>query len=174
MKYIVTLILIGIANFSYASSFTQEFTEVELQEKISAMMPIVQKNYFMTIVFDDPVIDLHETSNELSIRANIRAVAPGGIEGSGTTQISGSISYNPGLGTFHLKNPTIIDLQIDNIQKQYLPDIKKIAQIVLSNALANYPLYTLEDDNLKHHLAKSMLESVIVKDEKLQITLNLL
>lgn len=134
-------------------------------------MPLERKQQFITIVITDPVIDFHETSNELSMKANIAATAFGGIKGKGTTHISGSISYNPETGSFHLQNAKILELTIENVKEQYQTQIKQIAQIAIANALSTYPLYTLNDGDMKQKLAKSVLESVVVQDEKLLVNL---
>jgi len=174
MKYITALILITIANLTHAFSYTQEFTEAELQQKIEAMMPLEKKKYFVTIIVTAPKLDLLEGSDELSIKADIAMQAIAGIKGSGTTTITGSITYNPAQGSFHLLNPTVADLHIDGIDEQYQPKIKQMAQTAITNSMANFPLYTLQDNDLKQKLAKSVLESVVISDGKLLVKLNLL
>ncbi|MBA6364123.1 DUF1439 domain-containing protein, partial [Colwellia sp. BRX8-8] len=49
--------------------------------------------------------------------------------------------------------------------------IQDIAQAMLSKVMAVYPVYKFKDDNVKHKLAKAVLKSLEVKDEKLIITL---
>lgn len=174
MKYLITLLFITIANLTHALSYTQEFTEAELQEKIEAMMPLEKKKYFITIIVTAPKLDLLEGSDELSIKADIAMYAPGGIKGTGTTTITGSITYNPTQGSFHLLNPTVINLHIDGIDEQYQPQIKQMAQTAISNTMSNFPLYRLKDNDLKQKLARSVLESVVISDGKLLINLNFL
>ncbi|MGK0499266.1 MAG: hypothetical protein ACJAYG_000902 [Oceanicoccus sp.] len=41
----------------------------------------------------------------------------------------------------------------------------------ISNALSQQPLYKLQDDNVEHQLAKSMLESVTIENGELLVTL---
>ena len=173
MKYMIGFVFLVVANFANAFTFTKEFTEVELQQKIEAMMPLETKQFFMTIVITQPRLDLIEGSNQLGIQANIQAIAPGGLQGNGTTYIMGEISYRPEEGAFYLHNPTIVDLHIDGIQEIYQSEIKQLAQIALSEVLLVHPVYKLEDDNLQHRLAKSKLESVLVEDEKLIVKLKL-
>ncbi len=173
MKYIIILMLVTIANLTHAFAYTQEFTEIELQEKIEAMMPLEKKKYFFTLIVTSPKLDLLEQSNQLNIKANIAVLAPGKIKGTGSLTISGSITYNPAQGAFHLLNPTIVDIHIDGIPDIYQPKIKQLAQSAITNALSTSPLYRLKDDDLKQKLAKSVLESVIIKNEKLLINFNI-
>ena len=173
MKYLITLILVAVANLTYALSYTQEFTEAELQEKIEAVMPL-EKKHFASIILKNPKLDLLEESNELSIKIDIEAYVPGSVKNTGTATISGSISYDPTQGTFHLINPKVVDLHIDNVLEEHQSTIKNIAQLAITNAMAKLPIYKLNDDNLQQKLAKSVLESVNIHNGKLLIKLNVL
>ena len=169
-----TLVIILIAFASQmvsALDYTQEITEQEIQEKVSAFMPVVKKKYFVTVKISDPKIDLIKETDEVGILANIDASAPGGIKGSGEVMIQGSLDYDPKKGEFYFKNPKIVSLKIDQVPADFIPDIQALAQTALSKALATYPVYKFKDDDLKHRLAKSVLKSLKVQNEKLVITL---
>jgi hypothetical protein len=164
----------AMATLSHAFTYTQEFTEMELQEKIEGMMPLEKKKYFITLIVTAPKLDLLEESNELSIKADLAVYAPGRIKGSGTTTISGSITYNPSQGSFHLINPTVVKLHVNGIPEKFQPKIKQMAQTAISNAMSNVALYRLKDNDLKQKLAKSVLESVEISNVKLLVNLNIL
>ena len=134
-------------------------------------MPVVKKKYFVTVKISDPKIDLIKETDEVGILANIDASAPGGIKGSGEVMIQGSLDYDPKKGEFYFKNPKIVSLKIDQVPADFIPDIQALAQTALSKALATYPVYKFKDDDLKHRLAKSVLKSLKVQNEKLVITL---
>ena len=51
--------------------------------------------------------------------------------------------------------------------------IKKVVEIAARKILAMRPIYRLSDDNLKHKLAKSVLKSIKVENEKLHIVLGI-
>jgi hypothetical protein len=171
MKYVIGIVLLIVVNIAFAFSFTKEFTEPELQQKVEAMMPLKKKKFFVTVIITEPKLDLIEGSNEFGIQANIEAIAPGGLKGNGSTNITGSISYVPDEGAFYMDNPTIVDLKINGIPDKYQPKIRKLAQITISKILSSRPVYKLKDDNLKHKLAKATLDSVLVENEKLLVTL---
>ncbi len=173
MKYLIALLLVCASSLSGALSYTTEFTEAELQAQIDALMPLQTNVYFATIHITGPELKLHEQSNEFSLRANIEVLLPNGLRGGGTTRMSGSVSYRPETGTFHLHNPTILDLYVQDVLDQYQPQIKDFAQLVVSSALTQYPIYTLQDDVLEQQLAKAALQSVLVQNGKLLVTFNL-
>lgn len=172
MKYVIGLIILALTNFANAFSYTKEFTEVELQQKVEAMMPLEKKKFFITIVITDPTMDLIESSNKLGIQAHIQAIAPGGIKGSGITNITGTISYAQAEGSFYLKDPTIVSLQINGMPDKYQKKIKSLAQASISKVLSSRPIFKFKDDSLKHKLAKAALESVVVENQKLLVKLS--
>lgn len=174
MKWILGLLITVFASPALAFSYTKEFTEADLQTKIEALMPLEKKKLFLKTTISNPKLDLHPSTNLLSIGVDIEASVPGGIKGSGFAKIEGSISYNSELGTFHLDNPTIVDLQINRVPEKYQSTIKQVVQLAISNALTKFPVYKFKDDDLKHKLAKSVLESLEVKNEKLLIKLSVL
>ena len=156
-----------------ALSYTLELTEKELQNQITAVMPIEKKNFFVTVTLSDPQLKLLNDENKISILTTIQILTITGYQGSGKIQTTGSLSYNAQQGAFYYKNPVINQLQIDNVPKQYLPQIKVIAQNLLTNTLSHYPVYTLNDKDENQKLAKSYLKKVTIENKILQLELSL-
>ncbi|NOX43996.1 MAG: DUF1439 domain-containing protein [Gammaproteobacteria bacterium] len=166
--FINLLTLSGIAN-----AFTLEFTEAEVQEKISAMMPLERKKLFLTMIIRDPIVKFLKNPDKVSVMANIEASVPGGMTGTGNVNIVGSLSYNKEEGSFYLKDPIINEMHIDKIQNKYQSTIKDLAQKVVVNVMSTRSVYKLRDDNVKHKLAKSTLNSISVSNQKLIVEFNL-
>lgn len=173
-QFILCLALVLSAPSVIAVSYTLELSEQELQKRVSAMMPLAQNTFFGSIVLSEPEIDLIAQSDEIGVFSHIEIIVQGGLKGSGRARIIGSLSYHPETSQFFFKNPRIVTLEVDGIPENYLPEVKNIAQLVASNMLASYPVYTLEEDNVRHSFAKAVLQSVSVKNEKLLIELNAL
>jgi len=167
----ILLILFFFSPLTMAFSYTLEITEQEIQDKVSAMMPMEKKKYFVNLKLSKPKIELIKESNEIGIIINIAVSAPGGIKGSGKTNIRGSLSYNKEKGAFYLNNPKIVSLNINNLSEKYIPKTQDLLQLALTKTLSKYPVYKFKDDNLKNKLAKATLESIEVKNKKLLITL---
>lgn len=175
MKYMISIIalfILSVNSMAHAFSYTQEISEDELQQIIEKKMPIKKKKYFITVIISHPKLNLSTTENNLGIKAMIMVAAPGKLKVSGTINLSGSISYNENKGTFHLLDPIVKDIHVDNIPEKIQPQVKKVAQLAVSSALANLPVYKFKDDDLKHSLAKSVLESITVKEGKLLVKLS--
>ncbi len=156
----------------HAFSYTLEVTEQELQEKVSAMMPIEKQHLFVTVTLSDPDIDLIKGSNKIGVFVNISAVVPGAIQGTGRAKIVGSLIYKPAEGAFYFEEPLVETFEVDQLSAEYAPMLKELSQVSVSKALSRYPVYTLKDDKIEQQLAKSVLESIEVKDEVLFIHLS--
>ncbi len=170
-KILSALCLLLLTSFSH--SYTLEFTEEQLQEKISAMMPVTKKTMLATVVVDDAILELVEGSNQLALSANIQANALAGLTASGSLKILGSLKYNAKQGAFYFHNPKIVELNIKEVPPKFHGQIKKIAQGALAKSLSRYPVYKFKDDNMKQQLAKTMLKSMQIKDQILVVTLGL-
>ena len=161
-----------------AFSYKVELSEKKLQKKISAMMPMEASKYYFTVTLSEPEIELIEGRNEIGVFTHIEVVVPkikrAKIKGSGRTKITGSLSYESERCEFFFKNPVIEMLEIDKVSERYIPVVKSIVQFIAHKILAKFPVYRLKDENLKHKLAKSMLQSITVKDKKLLLELSLL
>ena len=99
-------------------------------------------------------------------------MAPGGLNLTGRTQLQGSLSYDAEKGAFYFHNPKGVTIEIDQLPEHFSPKVKELTQSAMTKATENRPIYTLKDDDLKQKLAKSVLKSVVVIDEKLVATLS--
>ncbi|MBU3018541.1 DUF1439 domain-containing protein [Paraglaciecola agarilytica] len=170
MKYLIGFI--WLMSISQAFAFTKEFTEAELQEMVSAIMPITRSKFFVTMTLSEPRLDLLESSNEIGLGANIKASALGSYGGSGSGYLTGSLSYNQEQGALYFVNAKLLELNLNNVSAEQQEDIKKLLQPVVGTILGSRPIYVLDDSDLKQKLAKASLESLEVRDGKLIITLS--
>ena len=154
-----------------AYSYTMEITDQAIQNRISAMMPMERNFLIFSIIISDPEITLIKEGNKIGVITNISVLMPDGIRNDGRISFTGSLAYNPDQGAFYFNNPIIDTLQINNLPEQYAADVKQIAQLAVSSALATYPVYKLQTDDLRQKYIKSVLESVIVDEGRLLVTL---
>lgn len=171
-RLILATALLFSSQLAMALSYTVQIPEKDLQKMLSAMMPIEKNNYLVTVIFSNPVVDLLDGSNKIGVASRIKVIAMGGVQGSGSAKISGTLKYNASKGEFFFKNPKIDHLEIHQVPNQFIPEIKNIAQQVVSNVLATQPIFKLNDNDVKQKLAKSALQSVSVKNEILFVVLN--
>jgi len=162
-----------VATTSWGFSYTLEFTQQQLQQQISRLMPIKKEQMLITVTLSDPVLELGGQNHNIGVTANMKIQAPGGIQGTGSTKIVGDISYKKETGSFYLYKPKIAHIEIDQIPAQFHSNIKDLAQLALSNSISKKALFTLKDNNEQQRLAKSVLQSVTVAPGKLVVVLSL-
>lgn len=171
-RLMLTIVLSVLSTNSWAYSYTIELTQQQLQQQIDTLMPVEKEAYFVKVILSDPRIDLAEDSDKIGMFTNIELVAPGGVKGTGRARIAGTISYRKENGSFYLNNPTLTQLEIDQIPPQYHAKVRELGQFALDNAVSQRPIFTLDDDDMREKMAKSALQSVTVNNGKLVIVLN--
>jgi len=167
--FLSLLILVTPLAFSY----TLEITEAEIQEKVSAIMPIEKTKFFMRVKLSEPKVDLLKTGNRMALHLNVETSIPNVVKGSGRGKVSGNLSYDESEGAFYFKDAKIDAMEIDGLPQKYADKVKKIAEAILTKALGKYPVYKFTDKDVKQKIAKSTLQSLEVRDEVLLVTLGL-
>lgn len=150
-----------------ALTYTLEMTESEIQQKVSAMMPVEKKKVFGTVTLSDPVVTLVNGSNEIAVAFKIKVRLVGGYTVSGKAKIKGAIRYEAAAGEFFLRNSKLEEFTIDKLPETYHRDVKGVVEMMMQEVLLEYPIYKLKNDNLKHKLVKAVLQSVTVTNQKL-------
>lgn len=152
-------------------AFSVVISQNELQAKVAELMPLEKRNFLISLVFSKPKVDLTVGNNQIGISCQLDALALGTLKGSGSTKIIGDLSYQAETGEFFLKNLKINALKIKNLPEEYLPQVTQAIETMAQNALATYPVYRLDENDAKQQLAKSMIQSIEIKNQLLVIEL---
>ena len=166
--------LLILPQFATAFSYTLTITEQELQEILAKKLPIERTASYLSAKIYDSQVDLIDGTDQIGLFTKIDLVALGSIKGSGQAYVQGGITYNPAKGAFYLINPHILSVKIDNLPPDFIPEIKKIAQLSLEKAVQIYPIYRFKDQNIQEKMAKSVLESIQVEKNTIKIKMSLL
>lgn len=169
MKFIYSLALLLFFSGAHAFTFTKEVSEAELQAQVDKMMPFERKTVLATITVSEPLVDLFEGENKVGISGRIDTLAPNGLKGSGTISVVGTVVYVRSEGAFYIKDSEVVSLDINGLTEPVVQFIKPYAQALISSALAVTPVFVLDESDAQQKLAKSTLESIVVRDEKLLI-----
>ena len=176
---IILLAILGAAAFYVLKdrNYTIKITETQLRERIDDQLPF-SEDYLLVfnVTFDNPRVDLLEGAERIAggLDALVKVkVGSREIPVSSAVDVSGGVRYDATLGAFFLIDPVV-----ENVQMQGLPDrFANGANAALSLALREFyeerPIYTLADDDFKQSTAKFILRDVVVKNEKLHVTLGL-
>jgi len=171
---IFIICLFTLSSLATALPYTLKITEQELQEKLSKQLPMERQAAYISAKIYDSRVDLIEGSDQVGVYTNMDLTVFGNIKGTGRAYAKGVITYNVEKGAFYLINPNIVSLEIENIPPDFIPDIKKIAQLSLEQALKISPFYLFNDQKTQEKMAKSSLESILVENQTLLIKMRLL
>ncbi|MFT6028507.1 MAG: hypothetical protein ACI8O8_000231 [Oleiphilaceae bacterium] len=167
------LVLFSLTQWASALTYTIEVPKQVIEDQISLHMPLVKKLPLATIRLSGPKLNLLEASNEVSLLLNVDVVMLKGFKGSGRGELVGSIDYRPDEGAFYLANPRIVNLKVAHVPVVLMPKFSQAAQLLLTKSLASYPVYRLNDDDVKHKMAKASLKKVSVSRDTLVLSLGL-
>ena len=73
VKLALSLLLMLSAHVASALSYTMEITEQEIQQRVTAMMPIQVTKPPITVVFLDPKVRLLKDSDEVAVSSPLKS-----------------------------------------------------------------------------------------------------
>ena len=172
MKWIISLLLLTSFEL-FALGFTKTISQQELQSQLQNITPITKKKWLMSVTISEPKIQLRSGQNGIEFTAKITASAPGNIKGEGRGTVAGDIEYRPQQGAFYLTSIELKSFSVNDMPQKLLPQVQAFAQKQISKAMRQYPIYKLDDTDLKQQLLKSSLKRVEVMDQALKLEFEL-
>lgn len=170
-KLILSLFLM-CASILPAQALTVKFTETELQEKVTKVMPLVKETPFLTVELTDPILKLAKDKNEIELQLNVKLLTAG-VENRGYTRLTGSLSYKSEEAAFYVTNMQVHEIKVEGLPELFTPQVIKMAEQVVNPVLETMPIYKLKDD-LTQTMVKTVLESIEVRDKTLVATLKVI
>lgn len=171
------LLATGAYYFLLGREFVYRFTQVELQEALSARLPI-QRTYLFVIqvALDHPRVMLIEGSDRvnagLDVALNVR-LGQSSVPLAGSVDASGGIRYEPKEGKFYLTSPLIERLNLEGVPEKYASRASTALSLALGEYYASHPIFTLSAFDAKQAAAKLTLKSVTVEHQQLVVTLGI-
>lgn len=157
-----------------AHAWTVELTEDELQAKINRALPIEKKKLLFKVLVSSMDVELKEGSDRVGLISGMEIRTPHLSTGKGKAYIDGKLAYNPADGSFYFNDPQVTEVKFENIPDKYHKLVRKIFQRAITRRLAKTPIYKLNENKTKHQIAKTLLKSVKVVDQKLILELGLM
>lgn len=169
---LIFMVLVICASILPAQAFTVKFSEADLQDKVTKVMPLVKKTAFMTVELTNPILTLAKDKNEIELQLNVNLLI-GGVEHRGYTRLTGSLSYKAENAAFYVTNMQVNEVTIEGMPAFFTPQVKQIAEQVVNPVLDRMPIYKLKDD-LTQTMVKAVLESIEVRNKTLIATLKVI
>ncbi len=173
-KYILLLFSFLLFGGQNVYAWTVELTEDELQAKINKILPVEKKRLLFTVRVSSLDVALTEGSDRIELIADIDIKSSHLSSGQGRAHIDGTLAYQPAEGAFYFHDSQVKNVSFENIPDKYHMVVQKIFQRAIARRLSKSPVYKLDKNKTKHQIAKTLLKSVKVVDQKLLLELGLL
>jgi len=175
MRYILLLALAAtslvthsVLAFEYKLSFTQQ----QIQQQLATRLPIERDFGLMQMSLNELAVDLLDDPRPVKLKAKLN-ITSFQYTGVARVSVSGDIRYDARDGSFYMDHVLVQNIQVEQVPESFLPVIKDVAQQVLTQALAQQPIYTLSDASMEESLLKANLQSVYVEGKSLYIVLDM-
>jgi len=181
-KLIISIILIiifivGLLIYYKGRQYELIISEQQFIDKINEKCPLT-KNYL--ILFDitlrNPRIDLINGSNRINAGMNVDinfTISSNKKIISGSVDFSGNLKYENENGEFFLQYLTIDKVEIDGIPEKYIEKTNAALKNALQFYYNKHPVYRLNDNDIKQVVAKALIKSITINDEKVIVILGL-
>lgn len=176
--FFAAITAIGGALYYYAHrEYVFRFSEAQLQEKLSAKLPLTKTYLFIfQVTLDHPRVNLVNGTDRvkagLDVLLNIRLGNEQKPLG-GTLDVSGGVKYVPERGEFFLSDPIVEHLTVQGIPDKYTEKVNSIMAAALTGYFADHPIYTLKAEDTKQAAAKLVLKNVTVENQELVVILGI-
>ena len=154
------------------SVYAIELTAADLQQAIERRFPLRKEKYFVELILSDPVIQLQEDTQRVGIAFRALARLPGNIAIEWQGLVDGVLDYRRESGTFYF-----LDLKLQETDSQGVPvkakPIQPLVEKVLQRLLTDTPIYQLDDNDVKQAVARLLVKSISVKQDRLVVELGL-
>ncbi len=169
------LLLGGLALWLHGERTTVRIGQAQLRAELDKRFPI-ERPVFLLLnyrLFEPRLTLLPQTGRValgLSIGLNAR------LDGE-RTRLQGSIDVETGLryddaaGALYLIDPVITDLALDGVPEKHLSRVQDGARLVLAEAFARYPAYTLDRSDLRQRAVKLALRDLRVESDAVVLEL---
>ncbi len=89
---------------------------------------------------------------------------------SGSVDVRGDLSFDSQKAQFLLKNAKIVKMEVSDPYFQNKEKLKSAINSIVSNYLDGYPVYTLNQSNIKEYIKGKLIKKIVVKNDSLIVT----
>jgi len=168
------LLVLGLLYFApntAAMAYSIELTEKEANIAVERYFPIEHVTPVATLKLSRPAVYFDQRSNRIGLKVSVTASMPGLLMGEGHGAIDGDLEYRQETGEFYLRDPRVRRLDIENLPAEATILLRQLLQEMTRQSLPFILVYQLNDVDLRQRMARSVLQSVTVRNRKLILEL---
>jgi len=172
--YACRLFVSGLLCFALnttALAYSIELTEKEAQIAVEKYFPIEHVTAVATLELSRPAVYFEQWSNRIGLAVSVTTSMPGFIMAEGYGAIDGDLEYRQETGEFYLRDPKVRRLEIDNLPAEATTLLRQLLQEMAQQSLRLILVYQLNENDFRQRMARSVLQSVAVRNGKLILEL---
>ncbi len=166
-------VVLIVANKVVTTFYSIPIPLAAIQALIATKFPIHKQSSLWTFTLCDPVVRLNETANKIGIELTLCLTAMGNIRYEWRGLLEGRVKYNRTAGEFYLGDLAIRQNGSTDGLDRYIGSLLVVAEALLEKIFSTTPLYRLEQSKLQHVLARLLINSVTVKQDRVVLELSL-
>ena len=151
-------------------SYTFALKAEVLEKKMTQAFPIKIKKLIFVFKITDPVVILPKGSmDRIGVGMSIKVSIPGLLSAKGKALVEGEVDYDPEQGEFFFFDPEIKEMDIHGLPRRYGEEVRGLFESIIRSALGDMSIFKFDQDDKKQKIAKKLLKSVKIEDERLKI-----
>ncbi len=147
-----------------------ELSQADVQRKVARLFPAGYETPFFAVNVDNPLVDLKEGSDRIGLRVDVQVDLMGELSFNGRGRLDGKPRYAAERGEIYLDEAGLRELHLDGVPSEVMPDVERVADMVVREALRDQPLYLVSQPGTPKILSED-LRAVRVENGKLILEL---
>jgi hypothetical protein len=155
-------------------TYTLKLSADVLQKRIDAIFPIKVKKLIFVFKVSDPVVVIPpSTVDRIGVEVSLKVSIPGLLKAEGRGLIHGEIDYLASTGEFFFFDPSLQNFDVQGLPRRYQEEVRGLFEGIMKAALSDISIFKFDERDTKQRIARKMLKSVKVEDERLKIEIGL-
>ena len=163
--FLVLLTLPGISQ----ATFITTLSDIHVQSALQQHFPLREYTAFARVTLHEPQVQLSQGTKEIMIIVPVDVnISDQGLK-QGHATVAVGISYKPISGGLYLSNPRLVEFELPSVEKAMSQKLQPILDTIFKNALPLVQIYKVNEHELNHSLAKSVLKSAVIGEGNIKL-----
>ena len=151
------------------ASFATELAQEQIEQVLEAYFPINEYAAIARVTMNKPQVHLQKGEQSLILLVPISANVAGGGRQQGHASVEVKLAYKPPSGGLYFSEPKILQFDMPGVDKKTSASLREIVEAMNQNSLPLVRIYAVKERDLNHSLAKSVLKSFVIEDNRLKL-----
>lgn len=165
---LIGMLFFGIIPTSHAT-FVTGLSDIQIQNVLENYFPMSEYAAFARVSLHKPKVRLQKENKNIVLIIPVVANVSGGVVHRGHVTVEVQLAYKSPTGGLYFSHPTIQQFDVPAANKETLTKLREIVKSMGENSLPVVRIYTVNERELNHSLAKSALKTSTVEDGRLHL-----